>query len=254
VVEHDGPPGDAPDQFAVMGGDEHGRPAGVDLPEQVHDFQRQVRIEIAGGLVRQHDLRIVHERPGDRDALLLTPRQLLGQCIHAMLQPHPLEHLECLPLPLREPHAEHAHDERHVLEDAEPRNQPEVLEDEPECPAIALHLRRREIRKALAVDLQAALARQLFAEQQSQKRRLAGPARTRQEEEFALVDREREVAKRIDAPAIELGEVIGFYHATSAEEWTEEPEYSMGYPASSPRLSSSFTLFGFALPPVAFIT
>jgi hypothetical protein len=48
--------------------------------------------------------------------------------------------------------------------------------------------------------------------------------------------------------------VIGFYHATSAEDGTKAPEYSMGYPDPSPRLINSFTRFGFALPPVAFIT
>ena len=91
-------------------------PAGVDLAEEVHDLERQVGIEVAGGLVGQDDGRIVDERPRDRDALLLAARQLHRKRVHAVLQADPLEHLERPALLLRHGHAEDARHERDVLE------------------------------------------------------------------------------------------------------------------------------------------
>ena len=55
VIERDRAPADAADQLAIVRGDEHRRAAGVDLAEQVHDLERQVRIEVAGRLVGQDD-------------------------------------------------------------------------------------------------------------------------------------------------------------------------------------------------------
>ena len=69
---------DAADHLAIVRGDDDGRAARVDLAEQIHDVERQIRIEIAGRLVGQHQLRIVDQRAGDRDALLFAARELLG--------------------------------------------------------------------------------------------------------------------------------------------------------------------------------
>ena len=87
---------DAPDQLAIVRGDEHGRSARVDLAEQVHDVERQIGVEVAGGLVGQHERRIVDQRARDRNALLLAARELERKRVHPVLQPDPLQHLERL--------------------------------------------------------------------------------------------------------------------------------------------------------------
>ena len=53
----------------------------------------KVRIEVAGRLVGQDELRLVDQRARDGDALLLAARQLLGEGIQTMLQADPLDHL-----------------------------------------------------------------------------------------------------------------------------------------------------------------
>src|SRR2546428_1902397 len=70
VIEDDGAPAHAPDELAIVRRDDDRRAARVDLAEQVHDLERQIGIEVAGRLVGEHELRIVHERARDRDALL----------------------------------------------------------------------------------------------------------------------------------------------------------------------------------------
>ena len=105
--------------------------------------------------------------------------------------------------------AEHAHHECHVLKNVEARDQPEILEDESHRTAIALDLRRTKILQIPSRDLQLALARQLLPEQQSQKGRLAGAARSGQEENFAFIDGDGEVAKGINTATVQLREVVG---------------------------------------------
>lgn len=61
----------------VVGNDDDGVPARGDAPEQLEHFVRLRGIEGAGGLVGQHDPRIVHQRPGDADALPLAARQFV---------------------------------------------------------------------------------------------------------------------------------------------------------------------------------
>ena len=72
MVERDGASADATNQLAVVGRHDHRRPARVDLAKEVHDFERQVGIEVAGRLIGEDDGRVVHEGARDRDALLLT--------------------------------------------------------------------------------------------------------------------------------------------------------------------------------------
>ena len=52
----------------------------VDPLEQAHDALAGVGVEVAGRLVGEQHQRPVDERPGDRDALLLTAGQLVSAC------------------------------------------------------------------------------------------------------------------------------------------------------------------------------
>ena len=45
--------------------------------EDLHDLEAGPAVEVAGRLVGEQDRRLVEERAGDRDALLLAARQLI---------------------------------------------------------------------------------------------------------------------------------------------------------------------------------
>src|SRR5262249_37170600 len=158
-------------------------------------------------------LRVVDERAGNRDPLLLAARQLLGKGVDPVLQADPLQHLKRLALLRRRRDTEDAHDERHVLEDGESRNQTEILEDEADAATKRLHLRRAQRPQIAAEHLELAFGRQLFAQQQTKKRRLAGAARAGQKQKLAFFNGERQIAKRVDAAFVEFGEVRGLYHS-----------------------------------------
>src|SRR5258707_14854959 len=70
VVERNRPAADAPDQLAIVRRDHDGPAARVDLTEQIHDLEREVRVEVPRRLVGEHELRNVNERARDRAARL----------------------------------------------------------------------------------------------------------------------------------------------------------------------------------------
>ena len=63
-------------ELRVMGHHDDGGAVAMQLLEQLHDAARHLRIEIAGGLVRQQQPRRARQRARDRHALLLSARQL----------------------------------------------------------------------------------------------------------------------------------------------------------------------------------
>ena len=69
-----------------MGYDNDRNAFAVQLFEQSHDFFRRLRVERAGRLVGEQNLRIVDQRPRDCDALLLATRQLTWQVIDALAE------------------------------------------------------------------------------------------------------------------------------------------------------------------------
>src|SRR5262249_30216806 len=72
VIERHGAPADSPDELAIVRGDDDRRATRVDLTKQIHDFEREVGIEIAGRLVGENELRIVDQRARDCNPLLLA--------------------------------------------------------------------------------------------------------------------------------------------------------------------------------------
>ena len=59
---------------------------GVELAEQGQDVVRALAVEVAGGLVRHDDLRVVHDGARDGHALLLTTRELARVVAHALFE------------------------------------------------------------------------------------------------------------------------------------------------------------------------
>src|SRR6185369_11682182 len=133
LIEGDRAAAHKANQFAIVRRHNHGCTASVDLTEQVHDFERQIRVKVAGWFVGEDKRRIVHKRSCYRDALLLSARQVSWICVDAVLQSNPLEHLKGASPLLPARHAEHFEYECDVFKHGARRNQLEVLEDEPDA-------------------------------------------------------------------------------------------------------------------------
>ena len=76
----------------VVGGDEHGDAAVGQAPDQLPERAPRDRVDARGRLVEEHELRRVHERAGERQALALAAGQLAGQRVLAPDQVRELDH------------------------------------------------------------------------------------------------------------------------------------------------------------------
>src|SRR3990170_280504 len=136
-------------------GDEDEREALL-LVEALHegdDLLRRLRVEVPRGLVREDDVRLVHEAPGDRHSLLLPAAQLRGLLERIHLEPDGLEGLQGLrPRLLRVVPADEEGqlDVLHGLQDGE---EVVVLEDEPHPKGAEVRLRVvAQLREGLPAD------------------------------------------------------------------------------------------------------
>src|SRR5690349_7686713 len=84
--------------IGVVGDDDDGDALAVELAQKAHDVGRRLAIERTRGLVGQQQLGIVDERAGDRHALLLATRELLGMVVEPIAEPDLLQPQPRLPL------------------------------------------------------------------------------------------------------------------------------------------------------------
>ena len=84
----------------------------VHLAESLQQFAAVGRVEVAGGLIRQQQGRLMRQCPHDRHPLLLADGHLAGPAVHHMGDPQPLEKL---PGPPVGGDAAHAERNRHVV-------------------------------------------------------------------------------------------------------------------------------------------
>ena len=106
------------------------------LRELAHDDQDladELGIERRGDLVEEHDVRLHHQRPRDRDALLLAARELVRMLLRLLLQPHLRQQLVGARLGVLAAHlADAPRRERDVVQHRQVREQVELLEDHPD--------------------------------------------------------------------------------------------------------------------------
>ncbi len=104
-----------------------------DLLLEPHDLVLHVapdqRVEGAEGLVVEHHLGVGGECARDADALLHPARELVGEPVRDLFEPHELQDVTRASLPVGLPDALHLEPERHVVDHAPMGEQAEVLED-----------------------------------------------------------------------------------------------------------------------------
>src|SRR5690606_3034296 len=114
-VDLDHPPAHLVHDVGVVGDHHHGRTGPVDPVEQPHDLDRGVRVEVSGRLVGEQDQRPVHERPGDRDPLLLAAGEFVRVTVLLAAEADELQHLGDHPPRHGLGLADHLEREGHVL-------------------------------------------------------------------------------------------------------------------------------------------
>ena len=81
------------DHLAVVRRHDDGGAGAVDHVEQLHDAQRDGRVEVARRLVADEQRRAVNHGPGNGHALLLATGELVGEVLHALTEANKAKHL-----------------------------------------------------------------------------------------------------------------------------------------------------------------
>ena len=160
-----------------------------------------LRVERAGGLVGQQDLRRRRERAGDADALLLPAGQLVGVGVRAVQQPDEVEQLGDAPVAVGLGPAGDLERERDVAGDGPRREQVELLEDHADVAALELQLALGERRDVGAVDDQLPGRHALEAVDQAHEGALAGTGVPDDAEDLPGLDGEAHAVDRTDGAA-----------------------------------------------------
>jgi len=93
------------EQPIVRGEHERGRILLLHAAHQFDDRRTRVRIEIGRWFVGEHEVRLLHERTGDRDALLLAATQLIRSLAAVIGETDRLEHGRRTPAAFGRAHA-----------------------------------------------------------------------------------------------------------------------------------------------------
>ena len=111
------------DGCVVRGDDQRRLPLVPQRAEQFDDVPAGARIEVAGGLVRQDQIRRVDQRPRNGHPLLFSARKFVGPVVHAFGQADPLQQLAPAPGGLGRVHPRQARRQTNVLQGAQFRQQ-----------------------------------------------------------------------------------------------------------------------------------
>src|SRR5437762_532346 len=157
------------------------------------------RIEGARGLVGEDHGRIVDERAGDRDALLLAARELARLMVLTVGERQGGEARPGAGAAVAGGHTRVEQGQLDVLEGGRPGEEVELLEDEADLRVPDPRERvRGEAGNVLAVDDVATGGRRVEAPEEVHEGGLPGTRRSHHRDELTVLDRHRDPAERVD--------------------------------------------------------
>src|ERR1051325_7443282 len=209
-----------------------GRAAAVDVVEEVHDLARHERVEVAGRLVREDQLRRRGQHARDGHALLLPARELRRQVVQARGQADHVHRFLDAVLALERGEPAVAQRDVDVVEDVEVGDEVEALEDEADVLiADPRHLPVGEAADVLAVEMVRAAVKDVEQPGDVEEGRLPRPRRPHDRDELAVVDGERQPLQRVrlhQVGAVYLSDVVHLQHSISFLQVTGHRERGTG--------------------------
>ena len=143
----------------VVAGDHDGDADVVEAAEQPHDFERQIRIQVAGRLVGDQQRWLGDDGARDTDALLLARGQLQRQVLLVTEQPDLVERGAHALVHLAPGDAGDNQRQRHVVPYRAIVQQLVILEDDADLATIRRYLAAVHLGQGLAADLDLAAGR-----------------------------------------------------------------------------------------------
>src|SRR5918999_1077995 len=190
LVHEDQAVADLPRKLHLVRDDEHRHPVAGQVAHDDEHLAHELGVERGGDLVEEHHVRVHHQRPGDRDPLLLTAGELVRVLPLLLRQPDARQQLAGASLGLVALElADTPHREGEVVDHPQVREEVELLEDDADALPYGrdVHAPGRDL---LALEEDTALIERLQQVHAPEQRALAAPARADDDEHLAGVDAE----------------------------------------------------------------
>src|SRR5262249_8177713 len=197
----------------VVGGNDDRRAGFVQLDEQPEKALRQLRVHIAGGLVREQELRTGDHGASDGGALLLAAREHRRQRPQVLSKSDPVQQLGHLVVVTLLLAAEDAQWQRHVVERAEMVDQTKVLEYHPDPTPQHRERIRAQGRGVVIEQRDQSSGRLQRQKQEAQQRTLARTRGAAEKLERARRNVEGEVAQNLSTEPVTQSDILELNHA-----------------------------------------
>src|SRR5688500_2108634 len=189
----------------------------MEIAKQFHDGLTVHRVEVTRRLVGEENERIAGDSARNRDALLLTARELCGIVLHAMRHPDFLERLRHAALAFGRAQAAVCERQLDVLVDCEVADQVERLEDEADLPiANPRALGGGELRDRLARERVLTVRGRVEQPEERQERGLAATGGARDRDVFARLHLEVHVVQSVGLHHVRIEHLLD---ALEVNEW-----------------------------------
>src|SRR6266478_1021593 len=223
VLEHDHALAELAHDVQIMGGDHHRHADILEASEEAHDLERQVRIEIAGGLIRDEQRRLAHHRARDADALLLADRQFERQRAFHAEQSHLVQGGAYALVDFLQRCRGHGQRQRDVVEHRPVGEQPVVLEHHANAAPERRDMPPFEGAGVAAVHHHVATRGALEQRDELERRALAGAGAAGEKHHLAVVDVEADVGERLAPAGVAFAHPVETDHAEPAWPTAAEP-------------------------------
>src|SRR3990172_913384 len=200
----------------VVRGNEDGRPLHVDVLEQPEHVLSALRVQVAGGFVREKHLRFVHERPGDGHALLLPARELGRGKVPFVLHANLFQRLVRPALDLSVGGSDHLERKRYVFRHGFVLEEFVVLENEPHVPPEVRDARWTEPEGVHPLNDDLTFIGPFRAEEYLEERGFSRAAQACHEDELPLVNGKADFAQGGDAFVV-FAHAVELDHAFTSE-------------------------------------
>jgi hypothetical protein len=215
IPQHDAPRADLVDEMNVVGRDHHGHAHLIEALEQSHDLERELRIEIAGGFIRNEQCRFGDDRPRDAHPLLLAGRELQGAIALMAEQADLVERRAHTLVDFALRHAGDDQRQRHVVRHRPVVQQFVVLEYHTDLAPELGDAARLDARRILLVDEHLTARGTLDEGDQFQDASLACARVAGQEGELAAADVKRHAGEGFAAVRVPLVDLVESNHAAA---------------------------------------
>ncbi len=191
---------------------QYGCPLAVDFAEQVHNLKRERRVDIAGRLVRDDELRVIDQSAREADALLFAAGKLGRLALRLVLQIDQAQEIRHAAADLLVRRADDMHRERHVLVDGHIVDQAEILKHNAHHAPQIRDLPPFEIRHHGVADDNGSLTRPFLAHNQLQKGAFARSGGADNKHEFAFVYVQIDMIERMRPVGVHFAHILKCNH------------------------------------------